>query len=89
MKDGDKVLVEGSDYTVSCNKNDFTNVTGSINVTISGVGNYSGSVTKSYQITKRDVALESESASKTYDGVALQTAMLRMAQRAPSPCLAR
>ena len=83
VKDGDKVLVEGSDYTVSCNKNDFTNVTGSINVTISGVGNYSGSVTKSYQITKRDVALESESASKTYDGVALQKPNAFVASTSP------
>lgn len=83
VKDGSKVLVEGSDYTVSYSKSDFTNVTGAIEVTISGVGNYSGSVTKSYQITKRDVVLESESASKTYDGAALQKPNAFVASTSP------
>ena len=72
VKDGDKVLTEGTDYTVSYDKTDFTNVTGDITVTIAGIGNYSGTVQKSYQITKRDVVVESESASKTYDGSALE-----------------
>ena len=40
VKDGDKVLVEGTDYMVSYNKTDYTNVTGAIEVTITGIGNY-------------------------------------------------
>ena len=72
VKDGTKVLVEGSDYTVAYSKTDFTNVTGDIKVTITGIGNYTGTVEKHYQIAKRDVVVASESASKTYDGTALQ-----------------
>ena len=69
VKDGDKVLVEGTDYTVSYPEGqDFTNVTGAITATIRGIGNYSGTVQKSYQITKREVTLVSGSDSKTYDG---------------------
>ncbi len=71
VKDGNKVLVEGSDYTVAYNKTDFTNVTGDIKVTITGIGNYAGTVEKHYQITKRDVVVASGSDSKIYDGNAL------------------
>ena len=71
VKDGNKVLVEGSDYTVAYNKTDFTNVTGDIKVTITGIGNYAGTVEKHYQITKRDVVVASGSDSKVYDGNAL------------------
>ena len=71
VKDGDKVLVEGTDYTVSYNKTDYTNVTGAIEVTITGIGNYSGSVVKSYQILPRKYSIKTESASKAYDGEAL------------------
>ena len=71
VKDGDKTLVEGTDYTVSYNKTDYTNVTGAIEVTITGIGNYSGSVVKSYQILPRKYSIKTESASKAYDGEAL------------------
>ena len=71
VKDGDKVLVERTDYTVSYNKTDYTNVTGAIEVTITGIGNYSGSVVKSYQILPRKYSIKTESASKAYDGEAL------------------
>ena len=64
-------LIENTDYTVSYDKNDFTNVTGTIKVTITGKGNYTGSVEKTYQITKRTVTLTSETASKAYDGTPL------------------
>ena len=63
-------LIENTDYTVSYDKNDFTNV-GTIKVTITGKGNYTGSVEKTYQITKRSVTLTSETASKAYDGTPL------------------
>ena len=65
------VLVEGEDYTVSYDKDDFTNVTGDITVTITGIGNYTGTVTKTYQITKAPLTVTALSASKVYDGSAL------------------
>ena len=64
-------LVEGEDYTVSYDKDDFTNVTGDITVTITGIGNYTGTVTKTYKITKAPLAVAALSASKVYDGSAL------------------
>ena len=69
-KDGSK-LVEGEDYTVKYSTDNFTDVTGVITVTITGTGNYTGTVAKTYQITKREVTLTSESDSKVYDGTAL------------------
>ena len=66
LKDGDKTLVKGVDYTVEYNKTDFTNVTGAINVTIKGKGNYAGEVLKSYQITPKDVTISVTPASKKY-----------------------
>ncbi len=72
VKDGETTLVEGTDYEVSFNdRTDFTNVDGTITVTITGKGNYSGSITKTYEITKRPVTLTSGSATKDYDGTAL------------------
>ena len=68
VKDGEKVLVEGTDYTVSYNKTDYTNVTGAIEVTITGIGNYKGSVVRSYQILARKYSVKTETASKAYDG---------------------
>ena len=73
VKDGDETLVEGEDYTVSYTdaegneKTDFTNVTGTIKVTITGTGNYSGAVERTYQILPRPVSATG-SATKVYDG---------------------
>ena len=64
-------LTENTDYTVSYSTKDFTNVTGTITVTITGIGNYTGTVERTYQITKRTVTLTSETASKPYDGTPL------------------
>ena len=47
----DNPLKEGGDYNVTYNTDDFTNV-GTITVTITGIGNYTGTVTKTYQITE-------------------------------------
>ena len=69
VKDGDKTLVEGTDYTLSYSE-DATNV-GTVMVTVTGMGNYSGSVDVTYQITKRSMVLTSENASKPYDGTPL------------------
>ena len=62
-------LVEGTDYTLSY-KGDTTNA-GTVTVTITGAGNYTGSHNVEYQITKRNVTLTSATVSKTYDGQAL------------------
>ncbi len=69
VKDGEKVLKESQDYTLSYSK-DTTNA-GTVTVTVTGTGNYSGTKEVTYQITKRQVTLKSETASKPYDGTAL------------------
>ena len=68
-KDGN-VLKEGTDYEVSYDKDNFTDVS-TIKVTIKGKGNYTGTVTKEYKITPRPVTLTSADAKKVYDGKAL------------------
>ena len=64
-------LVEGTDYTVEYSTSDFTNVTGTITVTITGIGNYTGKVTRTYEITPKAYTVTTESAKKVYDGTAL------------------
>ena len=64
-----KTLVEGTDYEVTYSE-DTTNA-GQVTVTITGIGNYTGEYTVTYNILKRDVTFTSPSASKTYDGSAL------------------
>ena len=66
----DKTLKSGKDYDVSYSTKDFTNV-GEITITITGKGNYVGTVNKTYSITKRQVTLTSEGGSKPYDGTPL------------------
>ena len=65
----DKTLVEGTDYTLSYN-GDTTNV-GTVTVTITGIGNYTGTVTRAYEITPKAYTVTTESAKKVYDGTAL------------------
>ena len=69
VKDGEKVLVENTDYTLSYSE-DVINA-GTVTVTIKGKGNYSQETTVDYQITPRTVKLTSGSDSKTYDGTPL------------------
>ena len=64
-------LVEGTDYEVAYSTSDFRNVTGTITVTISGIGNYTGTVTRTYEITPKAYTVTTESAKKVYDGTAL------------------
>ena len=64
-------LVEGKDYEVAYSTEDFTNVTGTITVTITGIGNYTGTVTRTYEITPKTYTVTTESAKKVYDGTAL------------------
>ena len=63
VKSGRKLLVSGTDYTVSCRNN--INV-GTASVTITGKGKYSGTITKSFSIkpagfTKASVTLSASS----------------------------
>ena len=63
-KDGN-ALTENEDYTVAYGKTDFTNVTGDITVTIQGIGNYTGTVTRSYKITPRETVITVNNGTKT------------------------
>ena len=63
-------MVEGKDYTVEYSTSDFTNV-GIIEVIITGIGNYTGTVTREYEITPKAYTVTTESAKKVYDGTAL------------------
>ena len=65
-KDGNE-LKEGTDYEVSYNKDDFTNVTGEIKVTITGKGNYTGTVDKTYQITPKTVIITTDSDTRAFN----------------------
>lgn len=69
VKDGDKELKEGVDYKVSFSE-DVKNV-GAVTVTVTGKGNYAGSVERTYQITPAPLEVETEGATKVYDGEAL------------------
>ena len=64
-----KNLVENKDYTLTYS-DDVTNV-GTVKVTVKGKGNYTGEFTKKYQITPREYTVTTDSAKKTYDGIAL------------------
>ena len=64
-----KELVAGTDYSVTYSS-ELVNA-GTVKVTVAGLGNYSGSFTKTYKITKRSVTLTSATVSKVYDGSAL------------------
>ena len=73
-------LKEGTDYIVTSytfdtaidesNFKKFTDVS-AITVTIKGMGDYTGEVKKTYQITPREVVLVSRGATKVYDGTPL------------------
>ena len=64
-------LVAKTDYEVTYSTTDFTNVTGTITVTITGIGNYTGKATRTYSITPKTYTVTTESDSKVYDGTAL------------------
>lgn len=76
VQDGETVLTEGTDYFITYKNEDgtesdgkFTNA-GTYTVVVTGIGNYYGTVEKTFTITPKeltfDVALDSDSAS--YDG---------------------
>ena len=70
VTDKSKTLKLGKDYTVEYSTSDFTNV-GTIEVTITGKGNYSGTVKRSYKVTPKEYTVTTDSATKTYSGTAL------------------
>ena len=65
-KKSKKELEAGKDYEVSYDKDDFTNVTGTITVTVRGKGNYSGTVTRTYKITPKSVTVTAEDKTKVF-----------------------
>ncbi len=60
----DNLLTAGEDYEVSYSTNDRTNVTGDITVTITGKGNYAGTITREYQITPLEIDVYIENQTK-------------------------
>ena len=79
VTDGTTTLVEDQDYTVSYKSSstdgdDYTNAGNTITVTITGKGNYSGTVEKTYTITKAPLTVKTDSATKVYDGSKLTAA---------------
>ena len=66
----DKKLEASKDYTVEYSTKNFKDV-GTIDVTITGIGNYSGTVTRTYKVTPKEYTVTTESATKTYSGTAL------------------
>lgn len=54
VKDGDKPLVSGTDYTAAYSNNTDA---GTAKVIITGKGNYSGSVEKTFTIAKKDITV--------------------------------
>ena len=57
-------LVAGTDYDVTYFTNDRSNVTGDITVTITGKGNYKGTVERHYQITPLTITVTPDNLSK-------------------------
>ena len=70
VTDKSKTLKLGKDYTVEYSTSDFTNV-GTVEVTITGKGNYTGTVKRSYKVTPKKYTVTTDSATKTYSGTAL------------------
>ncbi|WP_037322999.1 leucine-rich repeat protein [Ruminococcus sp. NK3A76] len=70
VKLGSKTLKAGTDYTVSYKSN---KAVGTATVTITGKGNYTGSVSKSFTITRASIAKATVSglSNKTYTGKAI------------------
>ena len=63
VKDGNTTLTNGTDYTVNYSKN--KNV-GTAEVVITGKGNYSGSATEHFTITKKDFIITADNQTRTY-----------------------
>ena len=66
----DKKLEADTDYTVEYSTENFKDV-GTIDVTITGIGNYTGTVTRTYKVTPKEYTVTTDSATKTYSATAL------------------
>lgn len=71
IKDGNTILVEDTDYELSYNNN--INV-GQAEITIRGIGNYTGEVTEKFSIVSKDISLATiqDIESQTYTGQEIQ-----------------
>lgn len=74
IKDGNTILVEDTDYELSYNNN--INV-GQAEITIRGIGNYTGEVTEKFSIVSKDISLATiqDIESQTYTGQEIQPAI--------------
>ena len=70
VTDKAKTLELGKDYTVEYSTKNFKDV-GTVEVTITSIGNYSGTVKRSYKVTPKEYTVTTDSATKTYSGTAL------------------
>ena len=61
----DKKLEAGTDYTVEYSTKNFKDV-GTIDVTITGIGNYTGTVTRTYKITPKSVTVTADNKTKVF-----------------------
>jgi hypothetical protein len=68
VTDGGSELAENTDYTVSLP--DSSTDAGDYVVTLTGAGNYTGTVTVAYTIAKASLSVITPGASKVYDGTA-------------------
>ena len=62
----DEALKYGTDYTLTYSEN--LKDVGTVTVTVNGLGNYTGEVTKTYEITPAPLKVTTSSAEKVYDG---------------------
>lgn len=60
----ERVLIENTDYTLSYDREAIN--AGTVTVTITGTGNYSGKVTRTYEIKKAQLTITVENKSKAY-----------------------
>ena len=67
-EDGGRTLVEGVDYELTYS-GDVTNA-GSVTVTVTGIGNYEGTIKLEYEITPLPIEITAGSLHETYNGSA-------------------
>ena len=75
VKDGNKTLAVGTDYTIAYQNNTSA---GTASVTVTGKGNYKGTVTKTFQITPKTLTADMVSGvseSYIYTGSAIEPAI--------------
>ena len=75
VKCGETALVKGTDYTVTFSHSNGSNNpvnAGTVTMTITGTGNYTGTVTKTYIIDKAALTVTAENKTATYGDAAPQ-----------------